>query len=203
MTQMTVASPDDKNLIIRIQNGDSKAFEMLYNRYADRLYSFLLYQVGKHMADDLFQDVMIKVQRHLLKFNPDGNFRAWLIKIAINKIRDHHRKINRMKKIFRLHTNDGSESEIVHDVSEMEVTDSIDVPQELVNSEISAILTTVIQKLPENQREVVNLHYLMELSFREIAEILDCSINTIAARARYGLKNIKKILGLKLVNELK
>jgi len=200
---MVADTQSDKELIIQFQNGNQTAFETLYNRYCDRLYSFLVYQIGNHTADDLFQDVMMNVQRHLLKFNPDGNFRAWLVKIAINKIRDHHRKTNRMKKIFRVHTNDNPEREDVNELSDPEVTDPGDVALDFVNSEISKILNTAIQKLPEKQREVVNLHYLMDLSFREIAEVLNCSINTISARARYGLRNIKKILGPKLVNELK
>jgi RNA polymerase sigma-70 factor (ECF subfamily) len=203
MVEVMVESPNDKELILQFQNGNRNAFDKLYGRYGDILYSLIVYQIGNHAADDLFQDIVINVQKYLVKFNPDGNFRAWLIKIAINKIHDFRRKENRMKKLFKFNSNHHPDGEDQNDMARFEFTEAADASLKYIENETSTILHAAIQKLPEKQREVVNLHYVIGLTFKEIAEVLECSINTISARARYGLINIRKILGVKLVNELK
>jgi RNA polymerase sigma-70 factor (ECF subfamily) len=198
-----VETQSDKEIIAQYQSGDTHAFEALYSRHGDRLYSFLVYQVGKTLADDLFQDIMVIIQKHLFRFNPDGNFQAWSGKIALNKIRDHQRRKNRMKKLFTSSSRENHAMDIIDHTTEIDSNNTNDASLEYEETEISHILGEAINRLRNDQREVVNLHYIMGLTFREIAEILECSINTISARARYGLNNIRKILGPKLVDELK
>jgi RNA polymerase sigma-70 factor (ECF subfamily) len=193
----------DKELILKFQNGQEHAFELLHSRYAGKLYTYLVYQEDRQVAEDLFQDIMIKVQKHLHRFDPGGNYRAWLVKIAVNHLYDHRRRKNRMRRLFIRRAGQSPEIEEGNKFSESDLADTIDVSREFMSREISEILKTAIQKLPEKQREVIHLHYLMDLTFREIAEALACSINTVSARARYALKNLKKILGPVLVDELK
>ena len=202
MAEKSKTHRSDKELLVEFRNGSRNAFDTLYNRYKDRLYTLVLNQVGdNNTADDIFQDVMIKAHKHLHKFDPEGNLGAWLAKIAINRIRDQQRKKNRLKKIFMIDTKQNLNNENEDYFSGIESHQNIEL--EFSGRESSAIINMAIKELPLKQREVVNLHYLMGLTFREIAEITNCSINTISARARYALNNIEKILGPQLVEELK
>jgi RNA polymerase sigma-70 factor (ECF subfamily) len=186
------AGKTDQALAAEFLAGDETAFEILYNRYKDGLYTLVLYQTGDSAAADLFQDITIKFYKNLDKFQQGENLKAWLATIALNSIRDHWRKKNRFKKLFKF------KNEFVQNQDdafmEEDFASNVNIEKELVDKEFSELLKKTIRKLPEPQREVLHLHYLMEMTFREIASILDCSINTVSARARYALKNIKRTL---------
>ena len=184
---------NDQVLVAEFLAGDETAFEILYNRYKDGLYTLVLYQTeGGGAAADLFQDITMKFYKNLDKFQQGENLKAWLVTIANNSIRDYWRKKNRFKKLFRFK----NEFTTNHDdvFTEEDFASNVNIEKELMDKEFSELLRKIIRKLPVPQREVVHLHYIMDMTFREIASILDCSINTVSARARYALKNIKRTL---------
>jgi len=183
----------DQVLAAEFLAGNETAFEILYERYKDGLYTLVLYQTkDSAAADDLFQDITIKLYKNLDKFQQGENLKAWLATIAINSIRDYWRKKNRFKKIFRFRNEFTINKDDVF--MEEDFASNVNIEKELMDKEFSELLRKTIRKLPELQREVVHLHYIMDMTFREIASILDCSINTISARARYALKSIKRML---------
>ncbi len=184
---------NDQVLVAEFLAGDETAFEILYNRYKDGLYTLVLYQTeGGGAAADLFQDITMKFYKNLDKFQQGENLKAWLVTIANNSIRDYWRKKKRFKNIFRFKNEFTTNQDDVF--IEEDFASNINIEKELMDKEFSELLRKIIRKLPEPQREVVYLHYIMDMTFREIASILDCSINTVSARARYALKNIKRTL---------
>ena len=183
----------DQALAAEFLAGDKTAFEILYNRYKDGLYTLVLYQTEDRVAAaDLFQDITIKFYKNLDKFQQGENLKAWLTTIALNSIRDYWRKKNRFKKLFKFKNEFNPNQDDVF--MEEDFASNVNIEKEIMDNEFSEQLKKTIRKLPETQREVVHLHYIMDMTFREIAAILDCSINTVSARVRYALKNIKKTL---------
>jgi RNA polymerase sigma-70 factor (ECF subfamily) len=167
-------------------------FETIYNRFGNALYTYLLHQVAdKDTAADLFQDVMYKIFSNLRKFQPSGSINAWLTVITRNHLYDYRRKKMRWKSLmFYKDLNE----EISHSQARNNVLPFYDTEKDMEEKELQSEIHHAIMQLPPEQREVIDMHYHMQLSFREISEIFKCSINTVASRARYGLKKLKKIL---------
>ncbi|MCD4773402.1 MAG: sigma-70 family RNA polymerase sigma factor [Bacteroidales bacterium] len=183
----------DQTLVANFLSGDETAFEILYKRYKERIYTLVLYQTDDSaVAADLFQDISIKFYKNLDKFQHGENLKAWLTTMAINSIRDYWRKKNRFKKLFRYKNEFTTDQDDVF--IEEEFASDVDIEKEFIDKEFSELLGKTIRKLSEPQREVIHLHYIMDMTFREIASILDCSINTVSSRARYALIKIKRDL---------
>ena len=183
----------DQTLVANFLSGDETAFEILYKRYKERIYTLVLYQTDDStVAADLFQDISIKFYKNLDKFQHGENLKAWLTTMAINSIRDYWRKKNRFKKLFRYKNEFTTDQDDVF-IKE-EFASDVDIEKEFIDKEFSELLGKTIRKLSEPQREVIHLHYIMDMTFREIASILDCSINTVSSRARYALIKIKRDL---------
>lgn len=183
----------DQALVAEFLSGDETAFMILYGRYREKLYTLVLYQTDDSaVADDLFQDITIKFHENLDKFQHGENLKAWLTTMAINSIRDYWRKKNRFKKLFKFKNEFTTDRDDVF--IEEDFASDVNIEKEFMDREFSELLGKTIRKLSRPQREVIHLHYLMDMTFREIASILDCSINTISARAHYALKNIKRML---------
>ncbi len=160
----------------------SDRFDHVYNLYKNVLYTFILNELNDEAAaKDVFQDVSLKIYKKIKTAKTD-NLKAWCFKIAVNTIHDSRRKNKRFTKLFTFFN--GTEQE--------KKDDSF---QEQVYSE-NEFIQTIISKLPAEQREVINMHYILGLSYREISELLNCSINTVTARARYGLSKLRKNLEL-------
>ena len=183
----------DQTLVANFLSGDETAFEILYKRYKERIYTLVLYQTDDSaVAADLFQDISIKFYKNLDKFQHGENLKAWLTTMAINSIRDYWRKKNRFKKLFRYKNEFTTDQDDVF--IEEEFASDVDIEKEFIDKEFSELLGKTCRKLSEPQREVIHLHYIMDMTFREIASILDCSINTVSSRARYALIKIKRDL---------
>ena len=179
----------DNILIQQYLSGNNEAFETLLTRYKQRIYSFIYSKVkDRELTDDIFQDTFIKVIKTLKKgsYNDDGRFLSWTMRIAHNLIVDHFRRKQRMPK-YESHD---AEKDVFYRISEP----SQNIEDMLINTQIKEDLNTLILELPENQHEVLRMRLYQDMSFKEIAERTNVSINTSLGRMRYGLINLRKLI---------
>jgi RNA polymerase sigma-70 factor (ECF subfamily) len=179
----------DRYLVQAYIKGDHSAIEVLINRHRSKVYTYILLTIKNHqLAEDLFQETFIKVIQSLRsgKYKDNGKFLSWVIRIAHNLIIDHFRKEKQMNAI----SNDDSEVDLFN--SKKLSDDNIE--ELIVNSQIKAEIRSLINELPEDQKEVVLLRHYGGLSFKEIADQTDVSINTALGRMRYALINLRKLI---------
>lgn len=179
----------DHELINGFVNGDVSALETLINRHRQKVYSYILMLVKKpQLAEDIFQDTFIKVIQSLQneKYQDNGRFLSWVIRISHNLIIDHFRKEKQMKTV----SNDDYESDLFNSKKFAEHT----VEDKLVHSQICTDVRKLIDYLPEDQKEVIMLRHYGGLSFKEIADQTNVSINTALGRMRYALINLRKLI---------
>jgi RNA polymerase sigma factor (sigma-70 family) len=179
----------DYELIQRFMRGEEVCFEQLIHRHKNKVYAYIcLYIRDQSLADDIFQDTFLKVFQSVKagRYQDNGKFISWVMRIAHNLIIDHFRQIKQMNTI----SNDDYESDIFNtrQLSDRNVEDS------LVKRQIRHDVRKLISQLPDDQREVVILRHYTGLSFKEIADITDVSINTALGRMRYALINIRKMM---------
>ncbi len=187
-TMKTLEQVADLDLIRSFQAGDTEAFDILVTRYKDRIYSSILFFVkDTYLAEDLFQDVFIKIIDTLKnkRYTEEGKFLPWALRIAHNLCVDYFRKVKRTPAIK---TSDDQDIFEVINVSQ-EAPD-----QKLMRGESHDKVRRMLDLLPEEQREIIVLRHYANLSFKEIAEITNCSINTALGRMRYGLINLRKMM---------
>ena len=180
---------NDQELVQAYIKGDQSAIETLINRHRSKVYTYILLTIkNQPLAEDLFQETFIKVIQSLRggKYRDNGRFLSWVIRIAHNLIIDHFRKEKQMNSV----SNDDSEVDLFNS---KKLSDS-NIEELIVNSQIKAEIRTLINELPDDQREVVLLRHYGELSFKEIAEQTDVSINTALGRMRYALINLRKLI---------
>jgi RNA polymerase sigma factor (sigma-70 family) len=180
----------DKELIKLFVSGNAQAFEKLIRRHKDKVYTYILFNVkNQELAEDIFQDTFIKVINSLKKgsYNEQGVFVSWVIRIAHNLIIDYFRKENRMPT----YSNDSlSEINLFNSKSLSEET----IEDKIIREQIANDVRNLIDELPDEQREVILLRHFGNLSFKEIAEQTDVSINTALGRMRYALMNLRKLV---------
>lgn len=181
----------DNDLVASYLKGDERSLQVLVIRHKSRIFtSIYLLVKDKDLANDLFQDTFIKVINTLRSGNykEEGKFLPWVVRIAHNLVIDYFRKEQRMP--------------MVHDTEEYSVINNIRLVEEnvedhLVTEQIHHEVRMLLEELPEEQREVVMMRHYANLSFKEIADILDCSINTALGRMRYAILNMRKIMAKK------
>ena len=179
----------DEMLVEMYIKGNDCAFDVLMKRYESKVFSYILFSVkNQELAEDLFQDVFVKVVVRLRngKYQETGKFQAWLMRVAHNLVIDHFRKVPEETII----SNDDSETDLFNDPV-LAVNENRE--QEMIDQQLVADVKYLISRLPENQRQVLTMRYYEELSFKEIAEITNCSINTALGRMRYAIINLKKM----------
>ncbi len=178
----------DEKLVVNYLAGDEKAFEFLVRKYTTPVYNFIFrYINSKQEAEDLTQEIFIKIWKNLKKFDINKKFKPWLFKIAKNTIFDYLRK----KKITPLvESIDNLNSERLETLASADLT----VLKKIVSNEGAAVVWQAVDKLSEIYRVVLVLYYQEEFSLVEIAEILDESINTIKSRHRRALIQLKILL---------
>lgn len=182
----------DSLLIAKYQQGDEGALSELIRRNKKELYSFIFYKImDEELANDLFQDTFVKIIISLKegRYNDDGKFILWAKRIAHNLIIDHFRLKNKYVKI----------SETTYENDEFSIFDLLreteeNIEDRLVTNQIYEDLMKITLFLPENQQEVIRLRFFDGLSFKEIAEQTNTSINTTLGRVRYALINMRKIM---------
>jgi RNA polymerase sigma-70 factor (ECF subfamily) len=180
--------PKDSELISQYRNGSEVAFEKLVDKYKSRVYTTILMIVKEQgVAEDLLQDVFVKVVQTLNsdRYNEEGKFQPWLMRIAHNLAIDHFRKMKRYPSVIM---EDGSNVFNTLHFAEENVEDL------KVKDETYDLVRQLIDELPENQKRVLIMRHYMDLSFQEIAEQTGVSINTALGRMRYALINLRKKL---------
>ncbi len=184
----TFTQATDTQLVHLFQAGDNNALEVLVNRHKDKIFTSINILVkDKYLAEDLFQDVFIKIIDTLRadRYNDEGKFLPWAMRIAHNLCVDHFRKVKRTPTIT---TSD--DRDIFEVINVME--DSAD--KGMIKGQSHDRVRKLVDMLPEDQREVIILRHYAELSFKEIAAMTNTSINTALGRMRYGLLNMRKMM---------
>jgi RNA polymerase sigma-70 factor (ECF subfamily) len=179
---------NDRDLITNYLQGDEKAFEVLLNRHKDKIYtSIYLFVKEDSLAQDIFQDVFIKIIDTLRKgrYNHEGKFLQWAMRIAYNMCVDHFRRSKRRTMIQPTDT---------FDIFEVLENKEVNMEQRMIQKQTHDKVRALIDLLPEEQREVVILRHYADLSFKEIAALTRVSINTALGRMRYALINIRKMV---------
>jgi|TARA_B110000211_G_C13802832_1_gene431331 RNA polymerase sigma-70 factor (ECF subfamily) len=178
----------DQSLITRFLTGDNPAFEILFSRHRDRIFTkiFLLVR-DRDVANDLFQDVFIKVIQTLRsgKYNEEGKFLPWVLRIAHNASIDHFRRNKRMKLV---------RSDDNYDVFARIDNGETSVEDQMIQRQEHEGVLDLLDFLPDDQRVVVEMRLQREMSFKEIAEETGVSINTALGRMRYALINLRKVM---------
>jgi RNA polymerase sigma-70 factor (ECF subfamily) len=184
----------DQVLITNYLNGDESSFETLLLKYKDRVFAQLYLMVkDRDLAEDLFQETFIKVVNTLKlgKYNHEGKFLPWVKRIAHNLAIDHFRKLKKRNEIYNK-----DEYDLMANIPE----DSLNVEEAIVSAQIMGSLKGLVEELPQEQREVIMMRIYMGLSFKEIADETNVSINTSLGRMRYALINLRKIISDKNLN---
>ena len=178
----------DSLLVSQYLSGSELALEMLINRHQARIFNFINSKVNdRDTAEDIFQDTFIKVIRTLKggQYNEEGKFLPWIMRIAHNLVIDFFRKNNRMTKVKNT-----EEFDIFQFISD----NSPNVEHSLVQEQVVKDLQKLVQELPEDQKEVLIMRLYRDMSFKEIAENTNVSINTALGRMRYAIINLRKLI---------
>lgn len=185
---MSIKVKSDEQLISSYLAGSEKSLNIVINRHRSRLLYFIVSKVNDiSLAEDIFQDTYIKVINTLKRgmYNEQGKFISWVTRIAHNLIIDYYRKIKKNKFVR------SNESYNIFDF----VSDAEQSKEDLmINERISSELKLLINYLPENQKNVLKMRFYSNMSFAEIAESQNLSINTALGRMRYALINLRKII---------
>jgi RNA polymerase sigma factor (sigma-70 family) len=177
----------DQELVKKYLTGDNTSFEILLTRHKSRVFAFIMSKIkNRDITEDIFQDAFIKVINSLQKgkYNEEGKFLPWMMRITHNLVIDHFRKESKMKNI--------------RPTAEFNIFDVINngnrgQDEEMIRKRVHADLNMLIKDLPEDQMEVLKMRYFEDMSFKEISEITCVSINTALGRMRYALINLRNL----------
>ncbi len=189
----SLRSKTDHELIQNFQDGDLNALEILVLRHKDKMYTSILFLVkDKYLAEDIFQDVLIKIIDTIRggRYTEEGKFLPWAMRIAHNLCVDHFRKVKRTPSIKT--SDDRDIFEVINFTEE-------GADEKMMKRQSHERVRQMLDLLPEDQREVIILRHYADLSFKEIASLTNCSINTALGRMRYGLINLRKMMPQKKI----
>jgi RNA polymerase sigma-70 factor (ECF subfamily) len=178
----------DHELINLFIAGNVNALEALVLRHKDKLYTSIHFLVkDKYLAEDIFQDVFIRIIDTVRsgRYTDEGKFLPWAMRIAHNLCVDHFRKVKRTPTIRT-----GEDQDIFEVLNFTEEN----AEDRMIRQQSHNRVRSMLDKLPEDQREVIILRHYADMSFKEIADITGCSINTALGRMRYGLINLRKMM---------
>lgn len=178
----------DNQLVNAFNEGNNRALEILVDRYKDKLFSTIVFLVkDKYLAEDLFQDAFIKIIDTIRnnRYTEEGKFLPWAMRIAHNLCVDHFRKLKRTPAVK---TSDD------HDIFELYSFAEDGPDKKIIQEETHDRVRKMLNYLPQEQREVIVLRHFGDLSFKEISEMTNCSINTSLGRMRYGLINMRRMM---------
>ena len=178
----------DAVLVSNYINGDEQSLSVLIKRHKQKIYSFIYSKVfDRDVTEDVFQDTFIKVIRTLKlgKYNEEGKFLPWVMRIAHNLVIDHFRKNNRMPKFDN--SNDFNIFSVLSD-------SSLNAEKTIIKSQVEEDIKRLIEELPKDQKEVLVMRMYNDMSFKEISDNTGVSINTALGRMRYALINLRKVI---------
>lgn len=178
----------DAVLVKNYVEGDENALSALISRHQSKIYGFIYSKVtDRDISDDIFQDTFIKVIKTLKSnsYNEEGKFLPWVMRIAHNLIVDHFRK-NKKMPMYR-ETEEFSIFSIMSD-------NCPNIESRIITEQVECDLQRLIEELPDDQKEVLQMRMYQDLSFKEIADLTGVSINTALGRMRYALMNLRKVI---------
>lgn len=178
----------DEQLVAAYAAGNNDAFDVLLNRHQQSVFGYILYTVrNRDLADDIFQDTFIKAIATIKqgRYTETGKFKAWIMRIAHNLIIDYFRQQRNENTI----SNDEYELDLFNNARFSEDT----VETEMVRTQVLSDVKKLVNFLPEPQREVLEMRYYRDMSFKEIADYTGVSINTALGRMRYAVLNMRKM----------
>lgn len=187
MTKQLTKLPDDQ-LVAAYAAGNNTAFDILLKRHQGRVFSYILSVVkNRDVANDLFQETFVKAITTIKqgRYSESGKFSAWISRIAHNLIIDFYRQEKNEALL-------SADDENIDVLNRKELSD-INIEDCMVNAQICEDVRRIVDALPENQREVLMMRYYRDMSFKEIAEATDVSINTALGRMRYAIINMRRI----------
>lgn len=185
----TLQQMTDEQLVDLYENGNNKAFEIILMRYKSKVYAYIYLIVhNKELAEDIFQETFCKaiVTIQQGRYTDNGKFLGWINRIAHNLIIDHFRR----ERNENTCSADSFEYDIIGNNSKLSEKSYEDI---VSNEQVLQDVKRLVEFLPESQRSVVKMRFFEDLSFKEIAEKTDVSINTALGRMRYALMNMRKI----------
>jgi len=180
---------EDSILVKDYINGNERALEVLINRHQQQIFNFIFSKVrDREVTEDVFQDTFIKVINTLKrgKYNEEGKFLPWVMRISYNLLIDYFRKNKRIPKF------ESSNEEF--DIFDVLGNGEQNIEDSMIKNQITNEVRLLIEKLPEEQKEVLIMRLYKDLSFKEIAENTDISINTALGRMRYAIINLRKLI---------
>ncbi len=183
---------DDSLLVTLYQEGNEKAFEELLSRHKDRIYRAIYLKIrNQELAEDIFQETFVKIIKTLKlgNYNEEGKFLPWALRIANNLVIDHFRKANKVRMI----SESSSKRDDFNIFSTLSSGDK-NVQEDWCQRELEAQMVNLIDFLPESQSEILKMRLYEDLSFKEIADKENISINTALGRMRYALINLRKMV---------
>ena len=185
---MSINQFSDQDLVKSYMNGDESSFEFLLRKHKDKVFAFILSKIKNYnLAHDVFQDTFVKVINSLKNgnYNEEGKFVPWVMRIAHNLVIDHFRRQSKKRSI--------SPNEDF-DIFDVIKDPNLNIEQDMISEQIFKDVRNLIDKLPNDQREVVVMRYYKDLSFKEIAKLTGVSINTALGRMRYAVMNLRKLV---------
>ena len=189
---MIMKRMDDRELITSYIDGNEKAFEVLLMRHKDKIYRFVYLKLrDADLAQDIFQETFVKIINTLKagSYNEEGKFLPWAMRIAHTLVIDHFRKSNKVRMI--------SESSSTKDDFNIFSTLSLEdknIQETMSYDELEKQMVDLIDHLPATQRDILKMRIFRDMSFKDIAEAEDISINTALGRMRYALINMRKLI---------
>lgn len=189
---MAMNNFEDRELVSAYLDGNEKAFETLLMRHKDKVYRFIYMKVRDGaLAEDIFQDTFIKVVRTLKSgaYNEEGKFLPWAMRIAHNLVIDYFRKKNKVRLISES-SSQRDDYNVFHTID----NDEKNVQEEMSQIELEQQMVDLIDHLPESQRDILKKRIFKEMSFKDIADEEQISINTALGRMRYALINLRKLI---------
>lgn len=187
---MDLTKLSDADLVSLYISGNENGLSSLVHRHNSRIFNFIYSKVlNRDITEDIFQDTFIKVINTIKrgKYNEEGKFLPWVMRIAHNLIIDHFRKNNRIPKF-----DNSGDFDIFTTISDSD----LNIENKLIKSQIETHLKEIIEKLPNDQKEVLFMRLYKDMSFKEISETTGVSINTALGRMRYAIINLRKIVDL-------
>ena len=178
----------DKDFVTSFIKGDESALAFLIDKYRSRIFGFIISKVkNKEIAEDIFQETFIKVINNIKrgKYNEQGKFIVWVMTITHNLIMDYFRK--QKKRKFLKSTDDFNVFDFINN-------GELNVEQKLIKEQVLDHLKILINELPIEQKEILQMRYYSKMSFKEISEKCEISINTALGRMRYAIINLRKIV---------
>jgi RNA polymerase sigma-70 factor (ECF subfamily) len=187
---MSINAIKDEQLVSSYINGKDNSLNILINRHRQRLMAFIISKVrDKALAEDIFQETFFKVIKTLRKgtyYNEQGKFLPWVMRISYNLSMDYFRKIKKTKLVRS--RDDFNIFDLIKDNT------SVSIEDEMIQKKILNNVKEIINKLPDEQKRVLKMRYYFNMSFNEIAQDCNISINTALGRMRYALINLRKII---------